>query len=264
MSKRKFLKEVDEMSNEGIYPSLKILLEEDLFDMPDEKEQDDDKPSPDSDDSAPDSDDDTPDLDNATPDLDNSTPDSDDEEAEQIKTSIDVEDVKKSINAIKSEPKVDSFVAEYLPNAKIFDSKYYNLNNFVLLNEDAKDLENSLDDIQKVLKDREDDIKNIKFNAEKIKSGDPNFAAQIPVLVSDTIKKLKKFDSHYDKASVVAGDFFEKIKQESDPKDLKKNIEEFTYQLAAALDKRGISHAINVNNIKPTEYTNAKGAKASS
>tara|TARA_Y100000592_G_scaffold24516_1_gene38357 strand:- start:47269 stop:48063 length:795 start_codon:yes stop_codon:yes gene_type:complete len=264
MSKRKFLKEVNEMTNKGIYPSLNILLEEDLFDMPDEKEKEDDKPSPGSDESAPDSDSPAPDADDSAPDSDDSTPDSDDEEAEQIKTSIDVEDVKKSINTIKSEPKIDSFVAEYLPNAKIFDNKYYNLNNFILLNEDAKEFENSLDDIQKVLKDREDDIKQIKFSAEKIKSGDPNFVSQIPVLVSDTIKKIKKFDSHYDIASVVAGDFFEKIKQESDPKDLKKNIEEFTYQLAAALDKRGISHSINVNNIEPVKYTNAKGAKASS
>ncbi len=270
MSRRKFLKEMSMMTRKGVYPSLNILLEdEEKKDDPmggDDPFGDDSEDSSDSD-SSDDSSDDSSEENNAIGDEEGlkDLPDDSgmsDLEAKDIDVSTTVKNIKDAIRTIEDKPDVNIYRNEFVPGSSIVENEVYNLKNFVLLREESEDLEKSLEDIEKILddEDNQEKIQRVRKKAADIQTGDENFARKIPDLVKKTIANIKNFDSLYDIASIAAGDMFDKIQNQSVPKDLRKNIEEFVYQLAQELDKQGISHALNVSaTIKPTNSRNAQG-----
>lgn len=261
-----FLNRINEMTKKGVYPSLSILLEEDdnasaidqAFDLNDEEEDKSEEPAgdlPSGDDSDSE---DSEAKDDEVKDDQGITP----EEAESIEVASKVADIKKDLDIIKNQPSTERFVDEFLPASSIVDNKIYSLENFVILKEESEDLENSLKNVEKILddEDNKETILKLKKKASQVQSGDKNFAMKIPDLVRETIKNIENFDSKYDKASIAAADMFSRIEGQSEPQSIRKNIEDYIYQLAEELDKREIPHALNVKSSVDTQnYRNAQG-----
>ena len=116
-----------------------------------------------------------------------------------------------------------------------------------------------IDDVLNQDKNKEKILK-LKKKANEFQSGDANFQNKIPDLVRQTISNIEHFDSLYDEASIAANDMVDKIKKQSKPEDLSKNVEEYVYQLAKELDKKSIKHALNVDaSVDNNDFKNAKG-----
>lgn len=275
MSRRKFLHEINNMTRKGVYPSLKILLEEDEENKDDSGSDPMGGDDPFGDDSSDDSSGgDEGGSDNelssggeggdSTPEETPSTDSSgiSDAESESIKVDTQVSDLAQDVEILKNKPSIDLFIDEFFPNASIVDNKIYNLENFLIIKEDTDKLEKTLKDMDDVLNKEEnkEKILKIKKKANALQTGDPNFQKKIPDLVKQTISNIEHFDSKYDKPSIAASDMLDSIENQSVPKDLKANVEEYVYQLASALDAQGIKHALNVDaSVKPSKFKNAKG-----
>ena len=278
MSRRKFLHEINNMTRKGVYPSLKILLEEDEENKDDSGSESESDPMGGDDPFGDDNSDDSgggegesggelssggeggDDASEESPSTDSSG--ISDAESESIKVDTQVSDLAQNVEILKSKPDINLFVDEYFPNASIVDNKIYNLENFLIIKEDSSKLEKTLKDMDDILNKEEnkEKILKIKKRANALQTGDPNFIKKIPGLVKQTISNIEHFDSLYDKPSIAASDMLDSIENQSVPKDLKANVEEYVYQLASALDDEGIKHALNVDaSIKPSKFKNAKG-----
>ena len=273
MSKKKFLNRINEMTRKGIYPSLRILLEEDesdpmggdnpFGDDSDSSSTDDESDSSSTDDAGDSSStDDAGDIkskDNKDiPDDSGIT----DIESQSIKVDTQMDDIAKNVEILNNKPDISIFVDEYFPNASIVDNKIYNLKNFLMLKEDTDKLEKTLEDMDDILNqpENQEKILQLKKKANALQTGDDNFHKKISGLVSQTLNNIEKFDSLYDISSIAASDMLDSIETQSVPKDLEENIKEYVYQLAAALDKKGVKHALNVSaTIEPSNFKNAKG-----
>ena len=276
MSRRKFLHEINKMTHKGVYPSLRILLEEDEENKNDSGNDPMGGDNPfgdDNNDNSDDSgggDDSGGELNLGGEEGDSSSKESpatdssgiSDAESESIKVDTQVSDLAQNVEILKNKPSIDLFVDEYFPNASIVDNKVYNLENFLVIKEDTDKLEKTLEDMDDILNKEEnkEKILKIKKKANSLQTGDPNFQNKIPDLVKQTISNIEHFDSLYDKPSIAASDMLDSIENQSVPKDLKANVEEYVYQLASALDDQGINHALNVDaSVKPSKFKNAKG-----
>jgi hypothetical protein len=258
MSRKNFLNEINKMSRKGIYPSLSILLEKDDFSFGDD-DNDSDTPSDDSSDST-ETDDSSEPAETGEP---ASPSPEDDVEAASLAVDQQVKEIENLLNILNNEPKVDVYKDKYTPSSSIFDNKNYSLKNFVILEEDAKNLETTLKKIDDMLKKdkNKETIKQLKIKTNDLQSGDPNFKSKIPSLVIQSIENLNHFDAKYCKASIVASDIIDgDIKNQSESKDLEANIKEYIYQLAKKLDQNKIKHALNVSaTVDNDDFKNAKG-----
>lgn len=259
MSRKNFLNEINKMTRKGVYPSLNILLEE-----KDEDAMGGDNPFGDSEsgESEETSEESEGESEEEISDSDDNSVSS--AEAKSIEVSSQLSDINKSIEMINNKPDLTLFNSEFFPNASIVDNKNYNLKNFVIINEDStpEKLEKSLKDIDDILNkdENKEKILQIKQKASSLNVGDKNFTDKIPGLVKDTISNIEHFDSLYDKASIAASDMLDIIEKQSPPEDLRKNVEEYVYQLAKSLDANKISHALNVKASEDNaSFKNAEG-----
>ena len=273
MSRRKFLHEINKMTHKGVYPSLRILLEEDEENKNDSGDDPMGGDNPfgddDSDDSGGegDSGDDAGSSGGEGDSASKESPETDssgisDAESESIKVDTQVSYLAQNVEILKNKPSIDLFVAEYLPNSSIVDNKIYSLENFLVIKEDTDKLEKTLEDMDDILNKEEnkEKILKIKKKANALQTGDPNFQNKIPQLVKQTISNIEHFDSLYDIPSIAASDMLDSIENQSVPKDLNANVEEYIYQLADALEDQSIEHALNVDaSVKPSKFKNAKG-----
>tara|TARA_B100001059_G_scaffold40814_1_gene32850 strand:+ start:4322 stop:5131 length:810 start_codon:yes stop_codon:yes gene_type:complete len=264
---RSFLKRVNRMTEQGQYPSLKILLEKDedeKFDMPDddadkkEEAKDDDIFGDDSgDEDAMSGSDDDESSEEEAPKPEEASED------EDIVASAELGHLKNQLSIVAGNDKsieVEKATKSFFPNAIYTVSENYNLKNFLLLSED-KDLDNDIESAVQVIKDREDDIKTIDAYVKGIETKGKSKPIDIDRLIDKAIDIGDNWESHLCIYSVVASGFLKHIYDNSKVNEELKSMEDFAYKLASKLNKQGKSHTINVDAITNNNYATASGAR---
>ena len=261
---RRFLKKINIMTEQGLYPSLNILLEEDDFDMPDDDESDtEEKEKPeDSGGGLEDSGSILGDDNEQSEEGDqNQSPES--SEDEDIVASAELSHLKNQLSIVASNDRsaeVEKAVKSFFPNSMYTVKENYNLKTFLFLNED-KELENDIESAVEVIKDRQDDIKTIDAYVKGIETKGKGKPVDIEKLVDKAIEIGDDWENHLCIYSVVASGFLKHIYDSSKVNEEAKNMEEFAYQLANKLNKQKKSHTISVDAITNDNYNTASGAR---
>ena len=260
------------MTEQGLYPSLNILLEKDedeKFDMPgDDGDEDADKKEKSKDDDifGDDSGDEdamlSGDDEEGSEEEEASEPE-DPGEDEDIVASAELGHLRNQLSIVAGNDKsieVEKATKSLFPNAMYSVSENYNLKNFLLLSED-KDLESDIESAVQVIKDREDDIKTIDAYVKGIETKGKSKPVDIDRLVDKAIDIGDNWESHLCIYSVVASGFLKHIYDNSKVNEESKNMEDFAHKLANKLNKQGKSHTINVDAITNNNYATASGAR---
>ena len=242
MFKRKFLKEINEMTRKGIYPSLSILLEEeaagdDRFNFPDDNS----KPK------------DTPESDDDTPESDDDTPESDD----SANNAMVLDQFRNSINQYLN---ADEARKTPSPTEINLFGEDLSLLDFTLVNEDFS-TEDMIKKVSDVVKKKEKEIE--KFDvvvADKVNGVDIN----IQELISDAMHDTEFFLKKENPADIIAKRYVEKIRGIANLKEIEKLQQEFIDQFKTRLDKNTIPHTLSdiysVNSEDNNDYNDSVGA----
>lgn len=258
MSRRKFLHEINKMTHKGVYPSLRILLEEDEENKDDDPMggdnpfNDDDSDKSSDDESGGESGDKSEDI----PDDTGMTKDEEDDFNRQ-KTLSDVENTltqQANVDSIREKPTSEESQLSLECNT------FYTFKEMALINE-----ETDMDSLNKKVDAA------IEANKEKYKILDQQLASSssgidydIDELVEEAINKVKHFN--YDEATIVAKLMFMKLRSSGKVEDIEQKSKEFASKFYQALKEKGIDHALPdsfaVNSIDNTSYNNSQGAKS--
>ena len=139
-----------------------------------------------------------------------------------------------------------------------------NIRSLMLLkeeNEEDRNLEKTLDKVEKSLEDEQERIEKLGDDAHslsaKIKKGHRvNFEKE----ASEALSNFKNFDAKFSKAEIIANMYIDKISELSSPQDLERNIKDFLTkfnQLLPSTDKIDIQE-------KPVSYNTGTGGKTPS
>jgi len=271
MSRRKFLHEINKMTRKGVYPSLKILLEED-------EENKDDSSSDSSGDDSMGGDDPFGDEDeggdegggNTVQTPDGPVEDIPDDEGlskadeigvkidqlnnsvMQLKTSLDI---KQNETPLESEFSIGPYGIYHSSPNRSDESRLVKtgLEKFILISEDSSNtdkLKKDLKDAEALLQDNEDFIKDIGVSAEKVKSGIP---IDIENMVRLAVHDYNHFDKLHDPLDIVKSIYLRDIRLKAEPSDVKNLQKKFEGELE---DK--------INNMENNSYNSAVGAKSQS
>ena len=269
MSRRKFLHEINKMTRKGVYPSLRILLEEDEEnkndsgddpmggDNPFGDDSSSEKPSKDSDDSSS--------SDDSSEDSDNKEEDSSEKESAEVEDNSE-KSMKydmltkqfKETNAALAARQTETDIEKELHASDMSLADY----TLISENEDPQEL---FDKLNKSIEDNQETIDKFgEFSSEKINGVDVN----VDELVSQAKNDIENFYSKEDPASIIAKRYLKQIRDTDHINDIDKDQEEFLSKLQSDLDKDNIDNALpdkyNVNSVKSTSYNNAQGAKSQS
>ena len=259
MSKRKFLHEINNMTRKGVYPSLKILLEEDE-DKKDDDPMGGEDPFGDTDDKDKESE---GDLDSDSSAENEDIPDDtgmtkpEEDDFNRQKTLSDVENTltqQASVDSVREKPTAEE------SQLSLEGNLFYTFKEMALINE-----ETDIDGLNKKVDAA------IEANKEKYRVLDQQLAASssgidydIDELVEEAINKVEHFN--YDEATIVAKLMFMKLRSSGKVEDIAQKSKEFASKFYQALKQKGIHHALPdsfaVNSIDNTSYNNAQGAKS--
>ena len=262
MSRRKFLHEINRMTRKGVYPSLRILLEED------EENKDDDAmggDNPFGDDDSDDSSDSTPEggTDSESEGNPEDIPDdtgmtkAEEDDFNRQKTLSDVENTltkQANVDSVREKPTAEE------SQLNLEGNMFYSFKEMALINE-----ETDIDSLNKKVDAQ------IKSNKEKYRVLDQQLASSssgvdydIDELVDEAVNKVRHFN--YDEATIVAKLMFMKIRSSGKVEDIEQKSKEFASKFYQALKQNGIDHALPdsfaVNSIDNTSYNTAQGAKS--
>lgn len=271
MSKKKFLNRINEMTRKGIYPSLRILLEEDEKDpmggdnpFSDDSDSSSEESSDDSDDSSS-SDDpfgggDDEGGDSGEGDSKESegeSPEAEDNSEKSMKFDMLTKQFKET-NAALDARQTETDIEKELHASDMSLADY----TLISENEDPQEL---FDKLNKTIEDNQETIDKFgEFSAEKINGVDIN----VDDLVVQAKNDIENFYSKEDPASIVAKRYLKKIRSTDHINDIDDDQEAFLSKLQKELDKDNIDNALpdkyNVNSVKNTSYNNAQGAKSQS
>ena len=300
MSKRKFLNEINMMARRGVYPSLRILLEEESGDDSGSDEGGGDSGSDEGgdfsfgdeseDSSSSDGGDDSSSGDGGGDggesgdtgggggeETDTSVDDA--KEAEKFADANRVANLDQNLNIITSynpdeihQQVVDQFLshATTVVSSNEFGdesdsvSESYNLSTFLLLNEDSSDLEKKVQNAVDVIDKRQDDIEKVDGYVKSIELKGKGKKINIDALVHKADKLASRFDQHYCRWSIVAADALKTVIKQSEFGKEKENCEKFLIDFVEELDQRDIPHAISINTAKQSDYNTGQGAMKNS
>ena len=263
MSRRKFLHEINKMTRKGVYPSLRILLEEDGDDqdpMGDDPFGDEDKSESGSQGDQGEEGGGESDSESTNPaDIPDDTGMTNAEE-EKFKEEITLAHVEKNltqqglVDSLREKPTKEE------SQLSLEGNLIYTFKEMAMINE-----ETDVDLINKKVDDQ------IKINKEKYDILDQQLAQSasgvdydIDELVEEAINKVKHFN--YDEATIVAKLMFIKLRKSGKAEDVEEKSKEFASKFYKALKQKGIKHALPdsfaVNSIDNTSYNNSQGAKS--
>lgn len=284
MSRRKFLHEINNMTRKGVYPSLRILLEEDEENKDDpmggddpfgdegEGEGEGESGEGGGGDEGEGSGDDS--LDPGAG-LDSPSPE-EEKEAENIGNAAEVDNLNKNLSMVNSynpEELHTKIANKLLPHAGVeFStvdfrsekdkvSESYSLKTFMLLNEDLKD---KVEDAVKVIDDMQDDINKVDGYVKSLELKGKGKKIDIPALINRAIELSSHFDQHYCKFSIVAADALKTVIKQSELGKEEENCETFIADFVQELDKKGLDHSISINTVKQSDYDIGTGARTQS
>jgi len=257
---RKFLNEINEMTRKGVYPSLKILLEED-----ESSDSTDDSTDSDAMDSAFGNNEDESDTSGEGEET------SSEDKEEGGETGDEGEEEDNSEKSMKYDMLTKQFKETNAALAarqtetdieKELHASDMSLADYVLIseNEDPQEL---FDKLNKTIEDNQETIDKFgDFSAKTINGVDIN----VDDLVSQAKNDIENFYKKEDPASIVALRYLKKIRDIDHIKDIDTDQEEFIGKLQKELDKESIDNALpdkyNVNSVKNTDYNDSQGAKS--
>lgn len=265
MSKKDFLNEINMMTHKGVYPSLRILLEED-------EENKDDSSSTENNDAMGDDEafnDDEGDAEvdaeagattgageqaGADAEVDADSGESEESAALEISRLSDVLDKYSKQKEIRGTPTEIEMTIE----SKKLKKNYFNLKNFTLVLENqeeiVKKLQDTLEDFEEKNGFSPDDIFQSEIQGK---------ISDIDKIFSNAVEKIGHPDLSDPYVSILK-DSLEKIRKLAPVESIEKMQKEFTERFVSALNSRKIKHTLpdsfDVKSIKPSKHNVATGA----
>ena len=270
MSKKKFLNRINEMTRKGIYPSLRILLEEEENDpmggdnpFGDDSDSDSEESGGDSEDSSSsdnpfgggDSEGEDSSEEQSGESGGEESPEAEDNSEKSMKYDMLTKQFKET-NAALAARQTETDIEKELHASDMSLADYA----LISENEDPQEL---FDKLNKTIEDNQETIDKFgEFSAEKINGVDIN----VDDLVAQAKDDIENFYNKEDPASIVAKRYLKKIRSTDHINDIDNDQEAFLSKLQKELDKDNIDNALpdkyNVNSVKNTSYNNAQGAKS--
>jgi len=257
MSTEKLLKEIKNMTQRGIYPSLSILLEKDEG----EKEDDFDMPGSGGEDESETESEDESETDKEESETDKevevaSKSEEDDEEADMFNADA----IKSELNNISALIKSRSGPTKTEIELKT-ESKYYDLKKFALVLEKNESPETTFKQIQKYLKDfQADSGYELNQVSDVIMGGTED---NVDTILDKALDKSEK-SIDIDPYKIIAQDALVKIRKTFPAEKVEAAQNEFLEKYVSALNNLTINHTISnkydVKSEKPSKHNIAQGA----